>query len=141
MEGTIMIGKIVLSAVTAATLAPVAAGPPASAYGRSTVTLTASDNGHTVRVHRGTWINVLLQVNPQQSPSRSTWWNTVAESGRALSARPQTLMLVRGTTMGRFRAVARGEATLSSTRAVCPTVPGQPTCHSMQGWSVTVDVR
>src|SRR3954453_3831407 len=54
---------------------------------------------------------------------------------------PQTAMSVRGTTLGRYQAVARGEATLRTSRSVCPRHDTGPACHSMQHWNVTVDVR
>jgi hypothetical protein len=50
-------------------------------------------------------------------------------------------MTVRGSTRARYQGVARGEAVLGSSRSVCPQHGTGPTCHSMQGWHVTIDVR
>lgn len=107
----------------------------------STIALTVADNGRRVRVHRGDHILVHLAVDPSRYPDPASWWGAVAESGRALRARPQTMMPVRGATLGHYRAVARGQATLSSTRPACPPQPSGPTCHALLAWSVTVDVR
>jgi predicted secreted protein len=109
-------------------------GPPVP-----TVTLTAADNGRSVRLRRGEDLLVLLQVDPGTDPT--TWWRPIDETGGSLSVLPQTAMSMRGTTAGRYRAVARGEAALSSVRSVCAQHGTGPTCHSMQGWHVTVEVR
>src|SRR4051812_41850469 len=79
-----------------------------------TITLTTSDNGRRVHVRRGEDVLVLLQVGPRTDPT--TWWHAIGESGRSLTVLPQTAMSVRGTTLGRYRAVARGEATLQTSR-------------------------
>ena len=121
-----------LEAVTAVAL--VVAPAPAA----KTITLTAADNGRIVHVHRGEYVSVRLRLAPRTDPT--TWWHGIGESGRALKVLPQTAMAMRGTTLGRFRAVARGEATLESSRSVCPQHGTGPTCHSMQGWHVTVEV-
>jgi hypothetical protein len=107
----------------------------------STITLTVADNGRHVRVHRGEHITVQLSVDPSRNPDPTTWWRPIDQDGRALRARPQTLLPVRGTTLGRYTAVTRGKATLSSARAVCPQTSNGPTCHAMQRWSITVYVR
>ena len=114
---------------------------PAQVKAVSSVTLTEADNGRAVRVHMGEQILVRLAVNPRRDPDPTTWWRAVDESGSALQARPQTALAIRGLTRGRYRAVAGGEATLSSSRAVCPPTGPGPACHAMRGWSVTVDVR
>jgi hypothetical protein len=125
--------KLALVALAAAALTP-------APYG-ATVKLTNADNGRHVRVHRGQRISVVLAVDPKQDPEPTTWWHSISEQGAALSVRPQTWMPVRGVTMGRFKAVVRGEATVSSARAVCPSSPNRPICHAVQGWSVVIDVR
>lgn len=131
--------KTALVALAAAASVTAPASPPASYH--AVVELTNADNGRHVRVHRGQPISVALAVDPKQYPDPTTWWHSIAEEGTALSVRPQTWMPVRGVTMGRFKAVARGEATVSSARAVCPQSPNRPICHAIQGWSVTIDVR
>jgi len=108
---------------------------------RKTVRLSVADNGKTIHVKRGQQIMVTLAVNLKHNPDASTWWHAVDESGNALKALPQTLMAMRGVTNARYQAVAKGKATLSSSRAVCPQHPGGPTCHSLQGWQVKIDVR
>ena len=125
---------------TPATPTPATAKPTA-AKPASRMTLTVADNGRQVRVHRGEQVLVRLSVNPRRDPDPTTWWRAIDESGRALQARPQTAIAIRGTTRGRYQAVARGTAVLSSSRAVCPAQNNGPTCHALQGWSVTVDVR
>ena len=125
---------------TPATAKPTTA-KPTTAKPASRVTLTVADNGRQVRVHRGEQVLVRLSVNPRRDPDPTTWWRAIDESGRALQARPQTAIAIRGTTRGRYQAVARGTAVLSSSRAVCPAQNNGPTCHALQGWSVTVDVR
>jgi hypothetical protein len=119
----------------------VAATPAPAAYPHSTITLTGADNGRHVRVHRGEHVIVRLSVDLRRNPDPATWWRSITESGPALRVRPQTLFLVRGVTRSSYQAVARGEATLSSSRAACPPSDHSPTCFAMQGWSVTVDVR
>jgi len=121
--------------------AVLAASAHTGLYHHKTITLTAADNGRTVHVTRGEEVRVKLAVKLKQNPDPTTWWHAVTESGDALEALPQTLMAMRGVTLGRYRADAKGEATLTSSRAICPQHPGAPTCHSMQGWNVTVDVR
>ena len=125
---------------TPATPTP-ATAKPTTAKPASRMTLTVADNGRQVRVHRGEQVLVRLSVNPRRDPDPTTWWRAIDESGRALQARPQTAIAIRGTTRGRYQAVARGTAVLSSSRAVCPAQNNGPTCHALQGWSVTVDVR
>jgi hypothetical protein len=105
-----------------------------------TITLRVADNGRHIRVPRGEHVMVQLSVRPRTSDP-STWWHSIGETGRALRARPVGTMTPRGVTAGHYFAVHRGEATLSSERAACPSTAGSPTCHAMQGWSVTVDVR
>ena len=112
---------------------------PARAVRR--ITLTAGDNGRRIRMRRGEYVLVRLRVDPRTSPEPTTWWRAIGESGRPLTARPQTAVSVRGLTRGRYQAVARGEAILSSSRSVCPQHRNGPMCHSMQRWNVTVDVR
>ncbi|WP_433306994.1 hypothetical protein ACQP2F_22305 [Actinoplanes sp. CA-030573] len=114
------------------------AARPAAA-GR-TITVTTADNGKHVRVHKGEYVLVRLRLDPRANPDATTWWRAIRESGRPLQVRPQTAVSVRGTTRGRYKAVAPGSATLSSSRAVCPAHGTTPTCHSMQSWTVTVDV-
>jgi hypothetical protein len=125
-----------------ATTALVAAPGTADAATRAarTVTLTVADNGRHIRVHKGENVLVRLRVDPRQNPDPTTWWRAIDESGHSLRARPQTAISIRGLTRGRYQAVARGQATLSSSRSVCPQNGTGPTCHSMQGWNVTVDV-
>jgi hypothetical protein len=106
-----------------------------------TTTLTVGDNGRRIRVRRGEDVLVRLRVDPRTSPDPRMWWRAIGEFGRPLTARPQTAVSVRGMTRGRYRAVARGEARLSSSRSVCRRHGNGPTCHSMQRWAVTVDVR
>lgn len=134
---------------TAASVKPVptetapAAGNPAlttkPALPVRSITLTDADSGRRVYLRRDTYVLVSLRVGPHSDST--TWWRGISEHGRALQVRPQTAMSMRGVTLARFQAVARGEATLSSSRAVCPQHGTGPTCHSMQSWSVTVDVR
>ena len=133
-----VIAALVIPAALVAT--PMAANAYATMTAR-TITLTATDNGRHVRVHRGDTVQVLLRADPRANPDPTTWWRAIDESGPALRALPQTAISIRGTTRGRYRAAARGEATLSSSRPVCPRHGTGPTCHSMQGWNVTVDVR
>jgi hypothetical protein len=134
-------GTRIASAVVVLAATPALATPTPAAQGAltSAITLTAADNGRHVRVRRGAHIKVRLLVDPSQDPT--TWWRPVDETGRALRALPQTLPAIRGTTLGRYKAVARGTATLSSARAACPQTGSGPTCHAIQGWTVTVDVR
>jgi hypothetical protein len=115
------------------------AHPPVPAA--RTITLTAADNGRRIRLHRGENVLVQLRVNLRESPDPTTWWRAIGEAGRALKVRPQTAISIRGTTRGHYQAVARGRAVLSSSRSVCPQRADGPTCHSMQGWNVTIDVR
>jgi hypothetical protein len=124
---------------TAPTTTVRAAQPPAPAV--RTITLTAGDNGRRIRVRRGEDVLVRLRVDPRTSPDPATWWRAIGESGRPLTVRPQTAVSVRGLTRGRYQAVAPGEATLSSSRSVCPRHGNRPRCHSVQRWNVTVDVR
>jgi hypothetical protein len=105
------------------------------------IALTVADNGKTIHVVRGEAVMVKLAVTLKQNPDPTTWWHAVTESGDALKALPQTLMAARGVTIARYKAIAKGKATLSSSRAVCPQQSDTPTCHSVQGWQVTIDVR
>ena len=127
----------ILQAVAATAVSAALAVTPAPAA--KTITLTAADNGRHIHVHRGEYVLVGLRLDPRTDPT--TWWHAIDESGRPLRTLPQIAMSMRGTTLGRFRAVARGEATLESSRSVCPQHGAGPTCHSMQGWHVTVEVR
>src|SRR3954452_21464889 len=105
------------------------------------INLTVHDNGKTIRVSRGEQIRVTLAVDLKQNPDASTWWHTVTESGGALKPLPQTLMAARGVTNARYQVIAKDRATLSSSRAVCPSHWGAPACHSMQRWQVKITVR
>lgn len=135
--------ELALVALAAAIAAPASPATAAAGYGPhpAPVKLINADSGRHVRVHRGQRISVVLTADPAQHPDPTTWWHPIAEQGAALSVQPQTWMPARGVTMARFTAVARGEATLSSARAVCPSSPDRPTCHALQGWSVSIDVR
>jgi hypothetical protein len=116
--------------------------PPAPACHRyhPATALTVADNGERLCVRRGQRISVRLSVDPQQFPDPGQWWTPIVETGRAIEARPQRFLPVRGTTVGLYQAVGRGRATLTATRAVCPPNPSGPTCGSIQGWQVTVVV-
>jgi hypothetical protein len=105
------------------------------------ITLTVADNGRHIRVPRGEHVMVQLRVNPRRDVDRTTWWRPISEDGRALQTRVVGTMIPRGVTAGHYYAIRRGQATLSSARSACPVVKNGPTCHAMQGWSVTVDVR
>jgi hypothetical protein len=127
-----------------ATAQPVTARPDTAQshrppHGR-TVRLTAADNGRTIRVARGEQIDVTLAVKPAADDA-TTMWHPIAESGRALTELSPPFFTPRGVTEARYLAAARGKATLTSSRAVCPQHPGAPSCHAMLGWRVTVRVR
>jgi len=141
MFGAAVAALAVPVAMALTAMPALAATPPPAGYAamKPAITLTLADNGRHVRAHRGERINVRLSVDPSWDPS--IWWRPIDEDGRALRARPQTLFAMRGTTLGRYTAVARGEATLSSARAACPQTSNGTACHAMLGWSVTVDVR
>ena len=125
--------------------APTATGHSVPGHGKpghpKAITVTSADNGKTIHVARGERVMVTLAVNLKHNPDATTWWHAITESGGALKELPQTFMVPRGVTAARYDAIAAGKATLSSTRAVCPTHSGAPTCHSMQSWHVTIDVR
>jgi hypothetical protein len=128
-----------------APVAPAAAAPsrPACAHpsGR-VVTLRTTDDGETLCVHRGQRITVTLVVDPVEGTVPEQWWHPVELSGAGLTVLPNTLMAVRGTTLARYRATARGRATLSSLRHPCaPPPPGSVSCDTIQSWSVTILVR
>jgi hypothetical protein len=135
------------SRAQAASPAPAASPAQAASPARAAsskpkmITLTVADNGRHLRVPRGEHVMVQLSVRPRRTADRSTWWHSISETGRALQARPVGTMIPRGVTAGHYFAVRRGEATLSSARAACPSTAGNPTCFAMQGWSVTIDVR
>jgi hypothetical protein len=132
---------LALAAMTA-TLAAGAAPAQAATHDHiKMMTLTASDNGRHIRVPVGEHVMVQLTVRPRRDADPTTWWRPIDEHGRALAARPVGTAVVRGMTAGHYLAVRRGEATLSSTRPACPANPDGPTCHAVQGWSVTIDVR
>ncbi len=128
-----------------ATLPTTTASPTLPGYAKPvskrTITLTVADNGKTIHVARGKQVVVKLVVKVKHNPDATTWWHPVTESGEALEALSPALIAHPGVTDARYRAIAKGEATLSSSRAVCPQHSDKPACHSMQGWQVTVDVR
>jgi hypothetical protein len=127
-------------AVTAAAVTTVGA-TPAEAASPKMITLTVADNGRHIRVPRGEHVMVQLTVAHRRTADPSTWWRPIAEQGRALQARPVGTMTPRGVTAAHFYALHRGQTTLSSARAACPSSDHAPTCFAMQGWSVTVEVR
>jgi len=134
--------RFALALMATIALTPAAATPaPAAPPGHASITLTVADNGRHVWVRRGDDVLVWLSVDIRQNPDPATWWRPIDESGPALRARPQIALPVRGSTLGRFRAVARGEATLSSSRALCAPRTNGPVCHAIQGWGVTLHVR
>jgi len=129
-------------ALTAAAVTGFATSPAWAASPKpKMITLTVADNGRHIRVPRGEHVMVQLSVKPRRTADPSTWWRAISESGHALQGRPVGTMTPRGVTAGHYFAVRRGEATLSSSRAACPSTANAPTCFAMQGWSVTVDVR
>lgn len=121
---------------------PALASPAAfrGGYGARNVELGNNDNGREVRVHAGEQVDVTLTVDPRQYPDPAVWWGAIVLTGNALSRIPQNIMPVRGHTVGRFVAVHPGNSELTSKRAVCPPSKDHPTCHAVQGWSVTIDV-
>jgi hypothetical protein len=128
--------------LTTAAVTGFAASPARAASPKpKMITLTVADNGRHIRVPRGEHVMVQLSVRPRRTADPSTWWHSISETGRALQGRPVGTMIPRGVTAGHYFAVHRGEATLSSARAACPSTAGSPACFAMQGWSVTVDVR
>jgi hypothetical protein len=127
---------VTAAAVTAVGAAPAQAAPP------NMITLTVADNGRHIRVPPGGHIMVQLKVDQRRTADPSTWWRPITENGRALQTRVVGTMIPRGVTAGHYVATHRGEATLSSTRAACPSSnSAQPACFAMQGWSVTIEVR
>lgn len=117
-----------------------AAGTTAGKTAGRMITLTVDDNGRRIRVPLGEHVMVQLKVDGRHSDP-STWWRPITENGRALQTRVVGTMIPRGVTAGHYYAVHRGEATLSSARAACPSSDNAPTCFAMQGWSVTVEVH
>lgn len=108
----------------------------------STVRLTDADSGRKFCVHPGQVISVVLSVDPAQFPDPSQWWAPVSHTGRALRARPQILLAIRGTTLAAYDAVRPGRATLSSTRSVCPAPPPDGvSCAALVAWQVVIVVR
>lgn len=105
------------------------------------ITLTVADNGKTIHVVLGEQVAVRLAVKLKHNPTAATWWHAVTESGETLKVLPSKSMAQRGVTKARYDAVAPGNATLSSSRTGCPSHPGTPTCHSMQSWQVSIEVR
>lgn len=114
-------------------------GPACQPYPSGT-SLGVTDNGRRFCVQLQSQIAVALSEDPSPYSGRSQRWSAIRESGRALQERSQPIVATPGTTLGRFQAIKRGVATLSSTRAVCPPNNGGPTCHSVQGWQVTIVV-
>jgi hypothetical protein len=102
------------------------------------VRLDTGDNGRAIRVCDGDRIDVALRA-----PMRGPLWSPIHVDGDAvqMDRHHPRVFPARGMTVGFFVAVHRGQATLTSTRPVCPPNPGGPTCHSMQGWKVDVTVR
>lgn len=118
--------------------------------------LTAADNGRIVCVRRGDRIEVVLTVDPVDGTVPEQWWKPVRLRGGALTELPNTLMAMRGTTLGYFGASARGKARLSALRRPCappssaallvrpksrPTTPEGVSCDTIQLWWVIVIVR
>lgn len=105
------------------------------------VHLTTADDGRVVCVVRGEQVLVTLSVDPALFPNPVNWWTPIAVTGKAVSPIPNTLLPVRGTTIGTFRAVADGTSTLSSTWNPCPPPTGGQVCGApIRLWRVTVDV-
>src|SRR5512140_1390872 len=70
------------------------------------VHLTTADDGHVVCLVRGEHVLVTLSVDPALFPDPANWWTPIAVTGKAVSPIPNTLLPVRGTTIGTFGAVA-----------------------------------
>jgi hypothetical protein len=144
-----MIG-LAASATAPVAASGAAAAPPAIAA-RSTCAapalggptrLSTADNGRVLCVGRGQRIEVVLAVDPVDGTVPGQWWKPVRLRGGALTELPNTLMAIRGTTLGYFGASTRGGARLSSLRRPCvPPPPGGVSCDTIEFWSVTVLVR
>ncbi len=105
----------------------------------SVVRLGLADNGRSLCLRTDQRVLVVLSVDPQVYPDPSNWWTPITEDGAALAPLPLTILPVRGTTIGSFRAVQPGAATLSSTWSICP--PGPPACGApIRLWRIQAQV-
>jgi len=96
-------------------------------------------NGKTICIVLGERLAVFLSAPTSNSPP----WRTVRMSNSSvLTHAPLTVLLTRGTTASNFAATRVGTVKLTSQRRVCaqPT-SGQPTCDSIEAWSVVVVVH
>lgn len=124
------------------------------------ITLSASDNGRSLCITRGTGVLITLKGTP------AVRWKQLSSSSAALEPRANGhLMLMLGVTGGYFVAVHNGVAVISSTRTPCgppvppPTVPaaaaaggvgsaggtggtgsGKMLCSTIESFRVTVTV-
>jgi hypothetical protein len=97
--------------------------------------LTEVDAGSTYCVRLGGTVTLVLHGAPDQL------WRPVTLTGDALAARPAAEPPMAGLSAA-YSAVKAGQAQMSSTRPGCPPAkPGGVSCHSVQGFQVTVIVQ
>jgi hypothetical protein len=135
------LGVVVGALLSTLTIAPASAGVPSSRCDRpGTISLDDRANGRHLRVCKGARLTVVLHAPDADSPD--TWWQPITTDGRAIQPDPYHphILPARGVTVGFFRASHHGEATLRSTRRVCPTGPTGPTCHAVLSWQVDVAI-
>jgi hypothetical protein len=107
------------------TTAPTAASPSSDCPLTLDVTLT--DNGKTLCVGRGG--TVTFDLGPEAASATSP----LDVSGNALT---------QGQAEGTYAATNAGTATVTTERRNCPSpTPGTVSCHSIQLWKVTIQVK
>jgi hypothetical protein len=100
-----------------------------------TLMLTDEDTQTTVCVAVGGTVSVSLAGAPGQE------WKPLQRSGTGLTEQPPASVATAGT-IAFYRATAAGSAQLSSSRSACPAAsPGAVSCHALQAFTVTVDIR
>ena len=92
-----------------------------------TLDVTLTDSGKTLCVGKGG--TVTFDLGPDAASASAP----LDVSGTALT---------QGQAEGTYAATSTGTATVTTERRNCPSpIPGQMSCHSIQLWKVTIDVR
>jgi hypothetical protein len=101
------------------------------------ITLQDVDTGKTVCARRGAVISVYLHAPPNED----RWQPILASNGHVLVVKPSgRLALPIGVTGAVYQVVARGRASLSSSRPPC-LPPARVGCDAAHSWSARVVTR
>jgi len=113
------------------------AGTPAPTHSPgcpTSITVTSTDSQKTLCVAVGGTVTVDLS-----SPNGSRW--QAPETGGILQQVGTPGPAESGGQRVTYTAKSAGTATILSSHAACPSSPGTISCHALQAWRVTIDVR